>query len=428
MENEVLSIILGGGQGTRLFPLTEQRSKPAVQFGGKYRLIDVPISNCINSDLRRIFILTQFNSASLNFHISSTYQLDTFSGGFIYTLSAEQRPDRTEWYRGTADAVRKNLYHFTTSAENYKYYLILSGDQLYRMNFRKFHNEHLKSGAELSLGILPVSRERAGDLGILQIDEKGFITKFVEKPGATADISELKIPDAYRKAHNIPAEKEYLASMGIYFFNRDTLEELLASDKDDFGHDIIPNCIGKLKVSSYLHQDYWEDIGTIKSFYEANLDLASPVPAFNMYDAGSPLYTRRLDLPPSKINQCTINNSITSEGSIISGAFIQNSLIGIRTIIREGASLEGVLCMGADFYETAKQIEQNAKEGIPNVGIGSGSIIKGTIIDKNARIGRNCRIGIDQLKRKDGDYSQYMIRDGIIVLRKNAVLKDGTSI
>jgi glucose-1-phosphate adenylyltransferase len=428
MHRDVFAIILGGGKGTRLFPLTEQRSKPAVQFGGKYRLVDIPISNCINSGLRKIFVLTQFNSASLNFHVNSTYNFDSYSGGFVNILAAEQTPDHDEWYNGTADAVRKNFYHFQAYAKNEKYCLILSGDQLYRMDFKDFYHQHIKTEAEMSIAAIPVNRTDAAELGIVQINEQGFIESFMEKPGRTADITAMKIPESFRKANNIAPDKEYLASMGIYFFNRDTLEHCLNNEKKDFGKEIIPDAIGKLKVNTYLYTGYWEDIGTIKSFYEANLDLASIKPNFNMYDAVYPVYTNRLDLPPSKLNSCNLSHSLATEGSIITEAFIRNSIIGTRTIISEGANLDSVICMGADFYENVKEQEINAEKHIPNIGIGAGSIICKAIIDKNVRIGKNCRIGIDKKTRRDGDYGEYMIIDNIIVIRKNAIIPDGTSI
>lgn len=426
MKKKVLAIILGGGKGTRLFPLTEQRSKPAVTFGGKYRLVDIPISNCINSGLRNIYVLTQFNSASLHMHINATYQFDSFSGGFVEILAAEQTPKHEGWYSGTADAVRKNFAHF--HPQDPSRYLILSGDQLYRMDFQDFLNRHDEAEAEVSIAGTPVSRETAADLGIIQIDNTGAVLGFMEKPGKVKDISHMKMPASYMKKRGITEDKPFLASMGIYMFNRGVLESCLNNDKTDFGKEIIPAAIDQLRVSAYVYSGYWEDIGTIKAFYEANLNLAASLPIFNMYDANAPLYTRKLDLPPSKLNSCNLSRSLAAEGSVITEAFIKNSIVGVRSLIEAGASLDGVVCMGADYYEDEEQRVFNAAHKVPNIGIGAGSIIRKAIIDKNARIGKNCRIGIDKLEREDGDYGSYMILDGIIVLRKNAVLPDGSRI
>ncbi len=429
MKSKVLSIILGGGKGTRLYPLTKDRAKPAVPFGGKYRLVDIPISNCINSDLRQIYILTQFNSASLHMHLASTFQFDTFSKGFCEILAAEQTFDHSGWYMGTADAVRKNFSHFRSTSP--EYYMILSGDQLYRMDLEHFMRTHIESGAEVTIAATPVTREQADDLGILQVDKKRIIQSFREKPGPEPDISDMKMPrEAYTdengKQYN--AGRHYLASMGIYIFNASTMDECLDNDHTDFGHEIIPEAIQERKVNAYIYNGFWEDIGTIKSFYECNINLASVNPDFNFYDEDRPIYTHRRDLPTSKINFCTISQSLASEGSIITNASIVNSIVGIRTIIESGANLEGVVSMGADFYETESSKAANDKKGIPHIGIGAGSIIKNAIIDKNARIGNGCRIGIDNKKRPDGDYDNYYIRDGLIVIPKNAVLPAGTVI
>ncbi len=419
---KVLTIILGGGKGSRLFPLTKERAKPAVPFGGKFRLIDIPISNSINSGLNNIYILTQFESASLNTHISKSYRFDTFSGGFVEILAASQNYDNSGWYEGTADAVRKNLSRFHPHKPDA--YLILSGDQLYKMDIVDFLRKHRESGADISIAATPVSRNDAQGLGILKIDEKDNITDFVEKPSADQDISSLRVP-----GKSPDPSKEYLASMGIYIFNADVMEKCLDNDFTDFGHQIIPDAIGKHKVLSYVYNGYWEDIGTIRSFYEANLNLASPLPNYNLYDEESPVYTHMRNLPPSKMLACNFNNAMAAEGSIISNAFVSHSLIGIRTIIRQGASLDGVYIMGADHYETDKDKEENRELNIPHIGIGAGTLIKGAIIDKNARIGSNCRIGIDNhIERRDGDYGNYHIVEGIIVIHKDAVLPDGSLI
>jgi glucose-1-phosphate adenylyltransferase len=421
---EVLSIVLGGGKGTRLFPLTQERAKPAVPFGGKYRLVDIPISNCINANLRQIYILTQFNSASLHLHLSQTYNFDIFSKGFVEILAAEQTFEHSGWYEGTADAVRKNFIHFRT--QNPDYYIILSGDQLYRMDLQDFLKKHKESGAAITIACTAVGREDASQLGILKANRKGEITEFLEKPGPVRDISDFRIP-AELKIDKTRGD-EYLASMGIYIFNAEAMESCLANEYTDFGKEIIPMTINTLKVNAYVFEGYWEDIGTIKSFYEANLDLTSLRPQFDFYDEEKPIYTHMRSLPPSKMNFSNMNQSIASEGCIITNATITNSIVGIRTIIESGASLNGVVCMGADYYESEKQKQQNAEARVPNLGIGRGTIVKRAIIDKNACIGEGCRIGIDNLNRTDGNYGHYYIIDGIIVIPKNAVLYPGTVI
>lgn len=425
--NRVICVILGGGKGERLYPLTKERAKPAVPFGCRYRLVDIPISNSIHAGIKEIFILTQFNSDSLNNHISSTYQFDTFSRGFVRIMAAKQSyTSATGWFLGTADAVRKNMPSFLTAEPDYV--MILSGDQLYRMDLRRFLKEHIESKAEISIAATPVSRVAAAQLGILKLDKKGFIDSFTEKPGSEKDISEYILPDTFVAEDRSQDRKEYLASMGIYIFNTETLKKCLSTDASDFGKELIPDALSKYRVKGFVYRGYWEDIGTIRSFYEANLNLASTFPSFNLYDELKPIYSRRSDLPPSKINACTFRNALAGEGSIITDAFISNSLIGIGTIIDSGASLENVYCMGADHYETDEQRSENAAKGVPNIGIGAGSIIRNAIVDKNARIGRNCRIGIDSNQRNDGDYENYYIKEGIIIISKNACLSDGTSI
>lgn len=426
-KQETVAIILGGGKGTRLYPLTKDRAKPAVPFAGKYRLVDIPISNCINSDINQIYLLTQFNSASLHNHINNTYQFGTFTPGFVEILAAEQTLKTTTWYEGTADAVRKNLVHFKD--QDPKYYVILSGDQLYSMDLQDMLNKHIESGAELSIAAKPISRSQATGLGIIGADSEGTIKQFYEKPADDLDITEYKVPsELMQKSLNkeVTAENEYLASMGMYIFNAKTMEEVLDNDLTDFGKEIIPNVIKTKKVYSYLFDGFWEDIGTIKAFYDTNLNLASMTPDFNFYDEDMPIYTHRRHLPATKINFCNISSSLTSEGSIITNAYIVNSIIGVRTIIESGASLDGVYTMGASYYETPDQIEDNKKKGIPNQGIGRGTIIKKAIIDQNARIGCGCRIGVDDIKRDDIDTDMYSYRDGIIVIRKNAIIPDNT--
>ncbi|QQO08278.1 glucose-1-phosphate adenylyltransferase [Breznakiella homolactica] len=423
--SEVLSIVLGGGKGTRLFPLTQARAKPAVPFGGKYRLVDIPISNCINAGLRRIYILTQFNSASLHLHLAQTYVFDTFTKGFAEILAAEQTFEHSGWYEGTADAVRKNFPHFRT--QNPSHYLILSGDQLYRMNLKDLLEQHNKSGAAITIACTPVLREDASQLGILKASKNNEITEFMEKPGPTKDISDFKVPAELKKDKN-QRDDMYLASMGIYVFNAAAMEECLSNEYTDFGKEIIPAAISQLKVNSYIFNGYWEDIGTIKNFYEANLNLTTLTPHFDFYDEAMPIYTHIRNLPPSKMNFSSMNQSIASEGCIITNANITDSIVGVRTIIETGASLNGVICMGADFYESEEQKARNAENRLPNIGIGKGAIIKGAIIDKNACIGEGCRIGIDDLNRSDGNYGHYYIVDGIIVIPKNAILYPGTVI
>ncbi|HOE83706.1 MAG TPA: glucose-1-phosphate adenylyltransferase [Sphaerochaeta sp.] len=426
-KERVIAIVLGGGKGTRLYPLTMDRAKPAVPFAGKYRLVDIPISNCINSNFKQIYILTQFNSASLHNHIANTYIFDTFSNGFVEILAAEQTNQTDTWYQGTADAVRKNLRHFRD--QNADYYIILSGDQLYRMDLQEMLNRHISAGAELTIAAKPISREQATGLGIMGVDKDGIINKFYEKPAPDLDISDYKVGDAFMQESlgvKVGPENEYLASMGIYIFNSKTMEEVLNNDKTDFGKEIIPDVIKQRKVACFLFDGFWEDIGTIKAFYDTNLDLASINPKFNFYDEQMPIYTHRRHLPATKVNFCNISNSLTSEGSIITNAYIVNSIIGVRTIIESGASLDGVYCMGASFYETEQEKKENAKRGIPNVGIGKATIIRRAIIDQNARIGDGCRIGIDDIPRKEGDFAMYSIHDGIIVINKNAVIKNGT--
>ncbi|MDR3116122.1 MAG: glucose-1-phosphate adenylyltransferase [Treponema sp.] len=421
---QVLSIVLGGGKGTRLFPLTQARAKPAVPFGGKFRLVDIPISNCINADLRQIYILTQFNSASLHLHLAQTYVFDLFSRGFVEILAAEQTFEHSGWYEGTADAVRKNFVHFRS--QNPSYYLILSGDQLYRMDLKDLLRKHKESGASITIACTPVSREDASQLGILKADKTNTITQFLEKPGPVKDISDFKIP-AELRPDKIKGES-YLASMGIYVFNAPDMEACLNNELTDFGKEIIPQAINTLKVNAYLFEGYWEDIGTIKNFYEANLELTTLRPRFDIHDETKPIYTHMRNLPPSKMNFSNMNQSIAAEGCIITNASITNSIVGVRTVIESGASLNGVICMGADFYESEAKKQQNAEARMPNIGIGRGVIIKGAIIDKNACIGEGCRIGVDPINRSDGNYGQYYIVDGIIVIPKNAILYPGTII
>jgi glucose-1-phosphate adenylyltransferase len=426
-SERVIAVILGGGRGQRLHPLTANRAKPAVPFGGKYRLVDVPISNCLHAGLREIYILTQYSSASLIQHIANTYRFDNFSRGFVEVLAAEQTAESKDWYLGTADAVRRNFQHLGVHQPTHC--IVLSGDQLYRMDLMDMHRRHTEAAADLTVACLPVKRADTPGLGILQVDAQGWVTKFVEKPPLDRDISEMRLPAAMAAQAGLdPAGEYYLASMGIYAFDMPALRVALDNKLADFGSEVIPAAISSMRVAGHLFQGYWEDIGTIKGFYEANLKLASINPEFNLYREDVPIYTNRRNLPPSKINYSTIAQSLAAEGSIITNATIANCIIGIRTIIESGATLDGVVCMGADFYETPEDRAENRARGVPNVGIGRGSIIRRAIIDKNARIGEDCRIGIDERPRPDADGECWSIRDGIIVIHKNGVVPSGTAI
>lgn len=424
-EPRVLAIILGGGKGTRLYPLTKERSKPAVPFGGKYRIVDIPISNCINSGYKKIYLLTQFNSASLHLHIINSYNFDRFSRGFVEILAAEQTLEHSGWYEGTADAVRKNFGHFKVQRPTH--YIILSGDQLYRMDLKKFMDQHLKSGANITIAAKAVNRSDASSFGIMQVDESNTITAFMEKPAKDMNIDDWKIPEAAREPE-LPSNLEYLASMGIYIFDADTMEEMLNNDYNDFGKEIIPMAIKSKKVSSYIFNGYWEDIGTIRSFYEATLDLTNPIPQFNFYDEDKPIYTHMRNLPPSKINHAEMVSTLASEGCVITNSRIQHSVIGVRSVINEGCDLEGVIMMGADFYETEAAKKDNKEKCVPNLGIGKNCKINKAIIDKNAHIGENCCINVSGRKYEDGDHGLFYSADGIIVIRKGAVIPNGTVI
>ena len=424
-EPRVLAIILGGGKGTRLYPLTKERSKPAVPFGGKYRIVDIPISNCINSGYTKIYLLTQFNSASLHHHITNTYNFGRFDKGFVEILAAEQTLEHSGWFEGTADAVRKNMSHFRSQRPTH--YIILSGDQLYRMDLKEFMDSHIESGADITIATTAVNEHDATGFGIMKIDGKHAITEFIEKPSADALKSGgWKIPENARGS--LPKEKEYLASMGIYIFNAETMEEALNNEFTDFGKEIIPRSIKSKKVNSYIFDGYWEDIGTIRSFYESMISLTDYEPAFDFYDVEEPIYTHMRNLPPSKINDAVIENSLTSEGCIISKAKLKQSVIGVRSILEVGADLDGVIVMGSDFYETKETRLENAKNGKPNMGIGKNCKIAKAIIDKNSSIGDNCRINVDGKTYPDGDHGSFYSADGIIVIKKGAVIPSGTVI
>jgi glucose-1-phosphate adenylyltransferase len=422
----VLSVIMGGGQGTRLFPLTEERSKPAVPLAGKYRIVDIPISNCINSNLKRIYVLTQFNSASLHRHISQSYKFDHFSGGFVEILAAEQTLTDTSWYQGTADAVRKNLLHFLN--HDFEYMLILSGDQLYRMDFRRIIAQHVENYADVTIATIPVTRDAAQSLGIMEIDKERRITRFEEKPKDPAVLDSLRLERDWYGRLDIEGEDEFfLASMGIYVFNREILIKLLDNDFTDFGKHIIPKAIQNQRVFSYVFQGYWEDIGTIRNFFDANLDFTSELPRFNFFDMSAPIFTRARFLPASKINGAQINHAIISDGCIINHATITNSIIGIRSVVGVGSSLNRVVYMGGDYYESQASILENEVIGKPRIGIGQNTRIENAIIDKNARIGDNVVISTAG-KPDNMDHPLYFVRDGIVIIPKNGVIPHGTII
>lgn len=417
---------MGGGQGTRLFPLTKDRAKPAVPLAGKYRLVDIPISNCINSGLRRIYVLTQFNSASLHGHISRTYKFDQFTSGFVEILAAQQTLTNTSWYEGTADAVRKNLIHFLN--HDFDYLLILSGDQLYRMNYRQLIVQHMESGADITVSTVPVGRVEAQSFGIMQIAEDKRIIRFEEKPKDPAVLDSLHLPqDWLIKMGITDGGEKFLGSMGIYVFNRSLIEQLLDNPLSDFGKHIIPHAIKTHRVYSYIFQGYWEDIGTIRSFFEANLDLVSELPRFNFFDMAAPIFSRPRFLPGSKINGADIEHAVISDGCILNRAHIRNSIVGLRTIVGEKTELNRVITLGSDFYESDESVKIHEREGKPRVGIGANCKIENAIIDKNARIGNDVKIS-PAGKPENVDHELYFIRDGIVIIPKNAFIPNGTVI
>lgn len=428
-HRNVVAVILGGGAGSRLFPLTRERSKPAVPLGGKYRLIDVPVSNCINSAVTQIFVLTQYNSASLNRHISQTYRFSSFSSGFVEILAAEQRIDSPDWFQGTADAVRQIIPHLRSW--RVRTLLILSGDHLYRMDYRKFLQRHYDTDADVTISAIPARPEDAEEFGLLKTDEAGAIVEFREKPKGAALESMRVDATQFGLEPQEAAARPFLASMGIYVFDYNRLLELLEADRSmvDFGGEVIPAAIKTYNVQAHLFNGYWEDIGTIRAFYDANLDLASPLPKFNFFDAGAPIYTRSRHLPPSKLHGCDIDNSMVSEGCILNGIYARNSIIGLRSRMDSGVRLENSIVMGSDFFESLDEIRTDFEHNVPHLGIGQGTIIRRAIIDKNVRIGKNARLlneaGTDC---KDGEGGSYYIRDKIIIIPKNALIPDGTVI
>ena len=419
ITDKTLAIIMGGGAGSRLFPLTKERSKPAVPLAGKYRIVDIPVSNCINSGLRRVYVLTQFNSASLHKHIHSAFKFDNFSRSFVEILAAQQTPTDNNWYQGTADAVRQNLRDFLQYP--YEYYVILSGDQLYRMDFREVLKQHIETKADMTLATIPVGREAATAFGIMHTDEQRRIVRFEEKPKKPELLDELRIPEVLLKELGRAAGDDlYQASMGIYIFNRDVLVKALDNDYVDFGKHVIPEMLKKFRVHSYIFQGYWEDIGTIRAFFDANLQLTDAVPAFNFFDTSTPIYTHARFLPGSKINGATIKQAIVSDGCIIDDAHIERSVIGIRSYIKSGTTIRHSVVMGADFYDA-----DAASRGGPELGIGKNCVIDQAIIDKNARIGDGCVITPDG-KPDNFDGPNYYVRDGIVVVPKGASIPAGT--
>ncbi len=416
--NEVLAVILGGGRGSRLFPLTLHRSKPAVPIGGKYRLIDIPVSNCLNSNLRRIFVLTQYNSESLNKHLNSTYKFDIFSSGFVTVLAAEQTEESPDWFQGTADAVRQSLRHL--QSHRCRDVLILSGDQLYQMDYRKMHETHRRHVADATVAVTPVTAEQAPALGILKVNRQGRIVQFEEKP----EPDRLPALESEIPGHG----RGWLASMGIYVFGAEALERALADPAlVDFGRNIIPWALGEMRVHAHLYRGYWEDVGTIASYYHANLAQCDTVPPFDFYDAARPVYTHPGFLPATKVESCTVRSSLVSEGCILVGAEVERAVIGIRSRVGRGARIRNSLVLGADYYETIDEIERASARGLPPLGIGADCVIERAIVDKNARIGRGVRI-VNEGEEHEKDGKDYFIRDGIVIVPKNAVISDGTVI
>jgi glucose-1-phosphate adenylyltransferase len=421
ISKEILSVILGGGAGSRLYPLTASRSKPAVPIAGKYRLVDIPISNCMNSGINRMFVLTQFNSASLNRHIKNTYHFSAFSSAFVDILAAEQTPDNPTWYQGTADAVRQSLRHIAPFESDYV--LILSGDQLYQMDFQEMLDNHKKTNADISIATIPVGDREAPEFGILKQDDTGLITAFIEKP--KRDV--LKDWESDTGEEMRRAGRKYLASMGIYIFNRQLLFDYLQNnylESTDFGKEIIPHSIDKCRVASYQYDGYWTDIGNIYSFFEANLNLTDDLPDFNLFDNNRAIYTRARMLPPAKVSGTTLEKTVIAEGSIINASRMDQCVVGIRSRIGHGSTVVSTYLMGNDYYETLSDINSAHQKGIPLLGIGNRCYIKNAIIDKNCRIGDDVRInGGHHLENTDQPL--YAIKDGIVVVKKGAIIPNG---
>ncbi|HWO03035.1 MAG TPA: glucose-1-phosphate adenylyltransferase [Blastocatellia bacterium] len=428
MADRVLALILGGGAGQRLYPLTMRRAKPAVPLGGKYRLIDIPVSNCINSDMHRIFILTQYNSASLNRHIARTYRFSRFTNGFVEILAAEITPERPDWFQGTADAVRQSLHHL----DDYKgdTILVLSGDHLYRMDYRDFVARHNDTNADVTLSVTAARAEDASGFGLVKIDDTGRVIEFSEKPTGPA-LEHMRVDTTKLGLSGDQAgRRPFVASMGIYVFRKEVLRQLLLEELPgaaDFGKEIIPQALSNYNVQAHLFDGYWEDIGTMGSFYRANIEMTHPLPPFNVFDAEAPMYTRPRYLPGSKLLDCHVLSSVITEGCIINGATITDSIVGIRSRIEHDSRLNGVLMMGADFYQTIDEMREDVNRGYPRIGVGSNCAIRKAIIDKNARIGAGVKI-MNENEIQELDGQGYFIRDGVVIIPKNGVIPDGTVI
>ncbi|HKV39607.1 MAG TPA: glucose-1-phosphate adenylyltransferase [Blastocatellia bacterium] len=426
--SKVIAVILGGGAGKRLYPLTRLRAKPAVPLGGKYRLIDIPVSNCINSDLHRIFILTQYNSASLNRHIGRTYRFSRFANGFVEVLAAEITPERPDWFQGTADAVRQIFYHLN----DYRWdtIVVLSGDHLYRMDYRKFLERHEQTNADVTVSVTAAREEDASGFGLLKIDDSGRVVEFREKP-VGEELEKMRVDTTLLGLSPEEASRRpFLASMGIYVFRKETLYKLLLEDLPgavDFGKEVMPSALAQANVQAFLFDGYWEDIGTISAFFRANMDMTLPLPPFNFFDTEAPIYTRPRYLPGCKLLDCHIQSSIITEGCIINGATITDSIIGVRSRVAHGSRLDGVLMMGADFYQTLDELQQDTDRGYPRVGIGKNCTIRRAIVDKNARIGSGVQI-LNEGGPSEFNGENYFIREGIVIVPKNAVIADDTVI
>ena len=426
-NGSVIAVILGGGRGTRLFPLTRDRAKPSVPIAGKFRLVDIPISNCLHSGLEKIYVLTQFNSVSLNRHIAQTYRFDTYRRGFVQILAAQQTLMGEEWYQGTADAIKHNQPYILNPRFQDDHVLILAGDHLYRMDYQKMLAVHTESNADITVSVIPVEKEITSGLGILQADASGRIVDFVEKPQTEDELQRLRVePEVFTSRGIEPQGREYIASMGIYIFNREVLREVLQDDSNvDFGKDIIPKSIQTRTVSAYFFDGYWEDIGTIHSFYLANIALTDATPSFNFYDEQAPIYTNRRHLPSTKVNSSSVRSSILAEGSIIDDSELDRTIVGIRSIISGGSRIYQSILMGADYYESDTSRVESEKLGVPKVGIGRNCLIQNAIIDKNARIGDNSvLVNRDGIDNYDGE--NYYIRDGIVIVPKDATIPPET--
>ena len=416
---------MGGGRGSRLSPLTRDRCKPAVPLAGKYRLVDIPISNCLNSGFNQIFVLTQFNTASLHRHIQESYKFDPYAGGFVDILSAEQTDQSDTWYQGTADAVRQNMHHFQGSRED-DLYLILSGDQLYRMDLEDVVREHDASGADVTITAKPLGLDEAEGLGLMRINDKLEVTEFVEKPSDPNIIQGLAVGESVRTKMKDPGTRDYcLASMGIYVFNAKVLIDALKSDATDFGKEIIPGLLGQAKICSYVFDDYWEDIGTVKAFFDANIRLTDPIPPFNFFDEEARIFTHARFLPASKINSCVVDRAILADGCIVTDGLIKHSTLGVRSVVREQSSLENVVMMGADNFEATEDLEENIRLGRPAYGVGKNCMIKNAILDKNVRIGNHVVLDPTGLPDNYGPDVSVAIRDGVLVVCKDTIVPDG---